>query len=223
MFYHFIYPLSEYMSALNVFRYITVRSAFAAITAFVLTLVIGDFVIKKLKQMKVRQTIREDGPKKHRMKQGTPTMGGIMILFSFIVSIAMWGRFDNSYVWIVIVAAVLFAAIGFIDDYMKLKIGTRGMPAKVKLMLQFVFALVVIGIFIRFSGNEIPRITGINIPFIKDPFYLPMWVYVIFTAVVIAGWSNAVNLTDGLDGLATGLSLFVFVTLVIMAYIIGNV
>ncbi|MFP4465572.1 MAG: phospho-N-acetylmuramoyl-pentapeptide-transferase [Candidatus Goldiibacteriota bacterium] len=223
MFYHVIYPLYEYMSVLNVFRYITVRSAFAAITAFVLTLIIGDFVIKKLKKMKINQVIRKEGPKKHRIKQGTPTMGGIMILFSFIISIALWGRFDNSYVWIVIMAAVLFAGIGFIDDYMKLKVGTRGMPGKIKLTLQFLSAFAVIGVFIYFSGTKIEGITNVDIPFIKDPFYLPMWLYVIFTALVIAGWSNAVNLTDGLDGLATGLSLFVFVTLVIMAYIIGNV
>jgi phospho-N-acetylmuramoyl-pentapeptide-transferase len=223
MFYHLIYPLHVHLSFLNVFRYITVRAAFAAITAFVITLVIGKFVIAKLKEMSVTQVIREDGPKKHLEKKGTPTMGGIMMLISFLVSIGLWGRFDNEFIFIIIFSVVWFAFVGFLDDYMKLKVGTRGLKSWHKLLLQFAGAAVIVGAYLHSESKTFAYTTFVNVPFMKNPLQLPVWLFAIFAAFIIAGWSNAVNLTDGLDGLASGLSLFVFATFVVMAYIIGNI
>ena len=223
MFYHLVYPLSEYLSVLNVFRYITVRAAFAAITAFVLTIIIGNILIKKFKEKGVVQAVRKEGPKKHTItKRGTPTMGGIILILAFLLSMALWGRFDNNLIYIIYVAVIWFGLIGFIDDYLKLKIGTRGLSAKLKLVLQFVGGFGIMALYLHLN-KDFAYLTHINIPFIKQPFYLPVWLYVAFTAFVIASWSNAVNLTDGLDGLASGLALFVFIAFVFMAYIIGHV
>lgn len=223
MFYHLIYPLHVHLSFLNVFRYITVRAAFAAITAFVITLLIGKFVIAKLKEMSVTQVIREEGPKKHLEKKGTPTMGGIMMLISFLVSIGLWGRFDNEFIYIIIFSVLWFAFTGFLDDYMKLKVGTRGLKSWHKLLLQFAGAAVIVAGYMISEGKTFAYANYINVPFMKSPVQLAPWLFAVFAAFIIAGWSNAVNLTDGLDGLASGLSLFVFATFVVMAYIIGNV
>jgi len=222
MFYHLIYPLSDYLSVLNVFRYITVRAAFAAITAFVLTLIIGKIIIKEFKKRGLVQAVRKEGPKKHTItKRGTPTMGGVALIAAFLISMALWGRFDNSLIHIIYVAVIWFGMIGFADDMMKMKIGSKGMPAKVKLVLQFIGGFGITAMYLYLNGH-FEYLTHINIPFIKQPFELPVWVFVIFAAFVIASWSNAVNLTDGLDGLASGLALFVFIAFVFMAYIVGH-
>ena len=223
MFYHLVYPLHIYLSFLNVFRYITVRAAFAAITAFVITLLIGKTVIAWLKSLSVTQVIREEGPKEHLKKKGTPTMGGIIMLVSFFVSMGLWGRYDNSYTYILLFAAFWFALIGFLDDYMKLKIGTKGLSAGWKLVMQFFGALVVVALYLLYEDPAFTYTTFLNMPFVKHPVNLPVWLYTIFAMLIVAGWSNAVNFTDGMDGLASGLSLFVFGTFVVMAYIIGNV
>jgi phospho-N-acetylmuramoyl-pentapeptide-transferase len=222
MFYHWIYPLHEHISFLNIFRYITVRAAFAAITAFFVTLLMGNFVINKLKEMKVGQVVREDGPKKHLAKQGTPTMGGVMMLFAFLISMAFFGRFDNEYVYMAVFSAVWFGAIGFIDDLLKLKIGTRGLPPKGKLILQFVGACAIMAVYL-FLEKDKPYRTELTIPFVKTFLSLPVWVYFAIGVLMITGWSNAVNITDGLDGLASGLCLLVFGALIVMAYIVGNI
>jgi phospho-N-acetylmuramoyl-pentapeptide-transferase len=223
MFYHLIYPLHMQLSFLNVFRYITVRAAFAAITAFVVIVVFGSLLIRLLKQASVVQVIREDGPKKHFLtKQNTPTMGGFIILFGFVISMALWGRFDGHFVWIALGAVLWFSFVGFLDDYLKLKVGARGLPGQFKLILQFIGAFFIIFFYTRAAAN-FPYLLYVNVPFIKTPFALPEWLFYIFTMLIIVGWSNAVNLTDGLDGLAGGLSFFVFVALMIMAYVIGNV
>jgi phospho-N-acetylmuramoyl-pentapeptide-transferase len=222
MFYHLIYPLHVYISFLNVFRYITVRAAFAAITAFVITVLIGKAVIAKLKAMSVTQVIREDGPKKHLEKKGTPTMGGLLMLVSLLVSIGLWGRFDNGYIFIILFSILWFAFVGFMDDYLKLKIGARGLSSGPKFLMQVLGAAVIMAAYVYINGKTFAYTSFINIPFVKNPIQLPVWFFVIFGILIISGWSNAVNLTDGLDGLASGLSLFVFVTFVAMAYIIGN-
>jgi len=199
-----------------------VRAAFAAITSFAIMLLIGKPVIAWLKKLSLTQVIREDGPKKHLEKKGTPTMGGLMILAAFIVSVLLWARLDNLYIYIIIFCAVWFAGIGLIDDAMKLKVGTKGLSAGMKLILQFAGAAIITGIYIGFEAGSFSQATQINVPFKKKSLVLPVWLFVFFACLVIAGWSNAVNLTDGLDGLASGLSLFVFATFVVMAYIIGN-
>jgi len=223
MFYHLIYPLHQYFSFFNIFRYITVRSAFAAITAFIIVILIGKFVINKLKENGIIQVIREDGPKKHLEKKGTPTMGGIIIFIAFIISLGLWGRFDNNYTFIIIFSVFWFAIIGAIDDLLKLKIGTKGLSAKSKLFLQFLGSFFIVLIYLKLTSNTFAFKTHINIPFIKTPFLLDIWLYTIFAMLVITSWSNAVNLTDGLDGLAAGLCLFIFLTLVVLSYLIGNI
>ncbi|MCX7697847.1 MAG: phospho-N-acetylmuramoyl-pentapeptide-transferase [Candidatus Goldbacteria bacterium] len=223
MFYHLIYPLHEYISFFNIFRYITVRAAFAAITAFIIAVLIGKFVINKLKKYRVIQVIREDGPQKHLEKKGTPTMGGILIFISFIISLALWVRFDNSYVYIILFSVFWFFIIGLIDDLLKLKIGTKGLTVKRKLFLQFLGSFLIILLYLKFTSNTFAFKTYINIPFIKTPFLLNMWIYIVFAMLVIASWSNAVNLTDGLDGLAAGLCFVIFITLTVLPYLIGNI
>ena len=223
MFYHLIYPLHLTYSFLNIFRYITVRAAFAAITAFVISLLIGKLVIAMLRKMSVTQVIREEGPKEHLKKKGTPTMGGLIMLAAFLGSMLLWGRFDNNYTYIALFATVWFAFIGFLDDYRKLKVGTKGLSAKWKLLMQFGGAFAIVAMYLMFTDNTFQFSTYLNIPFVKNPVNLPVWVYAVFTMLIIAGWSNAVNFTDGMDGLASGLTLFVFATFVVMSYIIGNI
>jgi len=200
-----------------------VRTAFAAITAFIVSILMGGFVINKLKEHKIVQVIREDGPKKHLEKKGTPTMGGILIFISFIVSIGLWGRFDNSYLYITVFSVFWFMIIGLIDDLLKLKIGAKGLPAKAKLFLQIIGSLLIVLLYLKFTSNTFAFKTHINVPFIKTPFSLNVWIYSIFAILVITSWSNAVNLTDGLDGLASGLCFFVFFILVVLSYLIGNI
>lgn len=223
MFYHLIYPLHQYLSFFNIFRYITVRAVYAAITAFFITVLIGKFIINKLKAKKVIQIIREEGPQKHLEKKGTPTMGGIIIFISFIISMGLWSRFDNSYVFIIIFSIFWFVIVGFIDDLLKLKIGTKGLTIKSKLFLQFLGSFLIVLLYLKFTSNTFAFKTHINIPFIKTPLLLDTWIYIIFAMIVITSWSNAVNLTDGLDGLAAGLCLFIFLTLVVLSYLIGNI
>ncbi|MCE5300826.1 MAG: phospho-N-acetylmuramoyl-pentapeptide-transferase [Spirochaetia bacterium] len=222
MFYHLIYPLHVYVSGFNVFRYITVRAAFAAITAFIISMLIGKYVIAWLKSLSVTQVIREEGPKEHLLKKGTPTMGGIIILAAFFGAMLLWCRFDNNYVYIVFFAALWFGAIGFVDDFMKLKVGTKGLAAKWKFLLQLAGGLIVAFMYAGFSDPAFKYATLLNVPFVKNPVAVPLWAYIIFIMVLIAGWSNAVNFTDGMDGLASGLLLFIFGTFVVLSYIIGN-
>jgi len=221
MFYHIVYQWHVYISFLNVFRYISVRAAFAAITAFVMTLLAGKFIIEKLKGLKVNQVIRTDGPQKHLSKAGTPTMGGIIIITAFLTSMLLWARFDDTYIYYILVSVIWFGFIGFLDDYMKLKVGTKGLSIKAKLIMQFIGGLIIVFMYV-FLEKDFKCLTCLSIPFIKYPITLAMWFYIGFTAFVIASWSNAVNLTDGLDGLAAGISLFVYATFGVMAYIIGN-
>lgn len=223
MFYHLIYPLHIYFSFLNIFRYITVRAVLAAFTAFLIVLLFGNLFLKFLRKNKVIQVIREEGPKKHLIeKRNIPTMGGILLFIAFLISCILWCRFDNNYVYIVIFTTFWFALVGFLDDYLKLKRGTKGLSAKLKLALQLLGSIIIMIMYIKFNENTFQYTNHINIPFIKYPFELPLWLYIVLAVLLIAGWSNAVNLTDGLDGLAAGLSLFVFATFAVMAYLIGN-
>lgn len=223
MLYNFLYSLNVHFSFFNVFRYITVRSVLAAVTSFLIVLILGKYFIRFLKNKNIIQKIREDGPKKHIIeKQNIPTMGGLLIYFAIIISCLLWCKLDNNYVYIILISATWFAAVGFLDDYLKLKIGVKGLSVKSKLFLQILGGLIVVYLFIWFNKTSFQYINYINIPFIKYPFYLPLWLFIIFAVLIIAGWSNAVNLTDGLDGLATGLSIFVFATFIVLTYVIGN-
>ncbi len=224
MLYHLLYPLQEYFGALRVFQYITFRAAGAAATALLLAFVVGPPIIRKLRSHKVGQIIRADGPTSHQSKVGTPTMGGVIILLCTIVPTILWARIDNRYVIVAMIATLWTGAIGFVDDYLKIVQGKpRGLVARYKLVGQVVFGAV-LGIYLLqlpLATNLPPNAT--TLPFFKYVLVL-LWpsVYVAFVALVTTGSSNAVNLTDGLDGLAAGLSMIAAGTFAIFAYVIGR-
>jgi phospho-N-acetylmuramoyl-pentapeptide-transferase len=220
MFYHFLYSLHSEISFFNVFRYITFRTIYATLTAFFICFIMGPWVINILRKMQIGQFIRKSGPESHFDKAGTPTMGGIMILFSIVLSTLMWADVYNRYVWIVVLAAIGFTAIGFTDDYlMQIKKRSKGLSAKSKIFLQIVLALI-IG-WLTYSTPDFS--TKITIPFMKNVTPdLGVW-YIFFAAFVIVGTSNAVNLTDGLDGLAIGPVIISAATYMVFAYVAGHI
>lgn len=221
MFYHLFYPLSSDYSIFNVFRYITFRSAYAGITALALSLIFGPMVIRGLQKLEIGETIRADGPQSHATKSGTPTMGGLLILFTFLLSTLLWSNLTNIYIWLLVFVAVGFGLIGFVDDYLKLRKG-KGLKARTKFFWQTVLALAV-GIFITyFDPNRTTFATNLYVPFFKDfSPDLGGW-YVLLIVVVIVGTSNAVNLTDGLDGLAIGPIIIATMTYTALVYITGH-
>ncbi|MDR0637710.1 MAG: phospho-N-acetylmuramoyl-pentapeptide-transferase [Spirochaetaceae bacterium] len=220
MFLEFLYPLTKYLTVFNVFQYITLRGAYAALTTLVLCFLLGQPIIRKLAALKCRQTIRADGPATHLAKGGTPTMGGVMIILSVTVSMLLWQNFHNSRVWVTMIAFLLFGLIGFIDDYLKIRgHNADGLSPKGKLVLQCIAAAVIAG-YLLMTGDE--KTTALYIPFFKNPVAdLGYW-WAPFAVLLIVGESNAVNLSDGLDGLATGLLIFMFITLAILTYLSGR-
>ncbi|SLM30691.1 phospho-N-acetylmuramoyl-pentapeptide transferase [Desulfamplus magnetovallimortis] len=208
------------LSFLNIFRYITFRTIYGGLTAFLICFILGPYVIKRLSRMQIGQFIQADGPKSHLEKEGTPTMGGILILFSIISSILLWARLDNYYVTIILLSILSFGMIGFIDDYMMLiKKRNMGLTAKGKFMLQVAVA----GGISWLIYNCPDFSTRITIPFLKtlSPD-LGMW-YIPFATLIIVGTSNAVNLTDGLDGLAIGPIIIAAVTYMLFAYVASHI
>ena len=221
MFLEFINLLTQLDSGFNVLHYLTLRAILAMLMALFVSLAFGRFFINRLQQYQIAQVVRDDGPKSHLIKAGTPTMGGILILFSFISSVLIWGNLHNVYLWIVIVTALVFGGIGFADDYLKIKKhSSDGLSAKQKFLAQ---SLAAIGIGIWLVNNSQPIPTDLFIPFFKD-LALPLGSIglVIFSYFVIVGSSNAVNLTDGLDGLAIMPVVLILGALAIFAYINGN-
>ena len=221
MLYHLLYPLRGQVHAFNVFRYITFRTAAATLTALLISFVFGPWVIRKLRELKVGQQVREDGPETHLHKAGTPTMGGLLILLSVTVPTLLWSDLTNIYVWLVLAATLSFGAVGFYDDYLKVvRKKTEGLKARYKFGWQVLIALV-IGLALFFNPLD-PYRTMLSIPFLKDRFIDLMWFYVPFVAVVLVGSSNAVNLTDGLDGLAIGLVGIAALANAVLVYVAGN-
>lgn len=220
MLYYFLYPLSSTLSVLNVFRYITFRMIYASLTAFLICFVLGPWAIRKLSRLQVGQYIRDDGPQSHLAKAGTPTMGGVLIIFSISLSTLLWADLTNAYVWIVLLVTVGYGIIGFTDDYLKLvKKQSKGLGARSKFLAQSVLALTT-GLLVYWS---LDFNTVVTIPFFKKISPDLGWGYVLFAALVIVGTSNAVNLTDGLDGLAIGPAIIVAATYMIFAYVAGHV
>jgi len=220
MLFHLLYPLHTKISAFNVFRYITFRTIYASLTSFLICFVLGPWVIRRLKEMQIGQYIREDGPKSHFDKAGTPTMGGTLILFSIAVSTLLWNNLTNYYVWIVLLVTLSYGAIGFIDDYlMQVKKQNKGLSVRKKFVMQGIIA-VITGILVLMSPEFNTRVT---IPFFKNISPDLGWGYVFFAALVIVGTSNAVNLADGLDGLAIGPMIIAAVTYMLFAYVTGHV
>ena len=220
MIYHFLYPLHTSISAFNVFRYITFRTIYASLTAFLICFIFGPWVIRKLQYMQVGQYIREDGPQTHHQKAGTPTMGGALIIFAVALSTLLWADLSNLFVWIVLLVLIGFGGIGFADDYlMQVKKRSKGLTGKGKLILQTLLALLT-GYLVILSPDFTTQVT---VPFFKQMAPDLGWWYVLFAAFVIVGASNAVNLTDGLDGLAIGPVIIAAVTYMIFAYVSGHV
>ena len=222
MFYHLILPLKEYLSYLRIFQYITFRSAYAALTALVLVLIFGNLLIRRLRRLRFQEEIRELGPESHRGKAGTPTMGGLIILGAVLVSMLLWGNFSNHYVTLLMAATVLLGILGFMDDYIKsIKKNKNGVPARMKLAIQVAVAFMVVMV-IYLSPSEPKHLTQLFIPFFNEPVADMGTIWIVFAMVVIIGSSNAVNLADGLDGLAVGSVISVGVSLGIMAYLTGH-
>ncbi len=220
MLYHLLYPLHTTISAFNIFRYITFRTIYASLTAFLICVLLGPWVIRKLSEMQIGQYIREDGPQDHVKKAGTPTMGGILIIFSLIVSTLLWSNLTNYYIWIVLIITTGYGIIGFVDDYlMQVKKKSKGLSVRIKLLMQVILAIVACVLVYLYPDFN----TRITIPFFKNISPDLGWVYIIFCAFVIVGTSNAVNLTDGLDGLAIGPVIIVSVTYMVFSYVSGHV
>ena len=216
------------VKALNVFQYVTFRTAYASITALLISLVFGGRVIQALRSLNVGQQIREEGPQAHMAKRGTPTMGGVLIIGSVLISTLLWARLSSLYVWIVMVTTLLFAAVGFSDDYAKMvKRRSLGLTGKQKLLAQFLIAVAVWAVLRYFTEYA----WNVNIPFIKatsDPnrltsvSYIGPYLYLVFIVIVLLGSSNAVNLTDGLDGLAISVTFIAMAALTGLTYITGD-
>jgi phospho-N-acetylmuramoyl-pentapeptide-transferase len=220
MLYHLLYPLHTVFSALNVFRYITFRTIYAALTAFFICYLLGPWVIRQLSRSQIGQYIREDGPQSHLGKAGTPTMGGILIVGAITLSTLMWADLTNPFIWIVLMVLVGFGAIGFVDDYlMQVKKQSKGLSVRGKLSLQTLLGAAA-GTLVFLVPN-FP--TEVTIPFFKTVSPELGWGYILFAVLVIVGASNAVNLTDGLDGLAIGPVIIAGATYMIFAYIAGHV
>jgi len=220
MIYHLLYPLHTSISAFNVFRYITFRTIYASLTAFIICFLLGPWIIRRLRKLQIGQYIQEDGPDTHHTKAGTPTMGGILMLFAILVSTLLWTNLTNIYVWIVLLIVTGYGLIGFVDDYLMIvKKRNKGLSARTKFCSQSLLAIVA-GLLLYMSPDFDTRVT---VPFFKQISPDLGWGYIIFAVLVIVGASNAVNLTDGLDGLAIGPVIIAAATYMIFAYVTGHI
>ena len=219
MLYHIFYPLAANVKLFNIFKYLTFRSIYAMITALLVCFVIGPWIIRTLESLQARQVIRTDGPESHLQKQGTPTMGGVMILAAIIIPTLLWADLTNAYIWMALFITVGYGAIGFVDDYKKVvKKDTKGLSARQKLFWQVLLAgSVAVFLFLKPGFSE-----ELYFPFFKN-FHPDLWIWFIpFVTLVIVGASNAVNLTDGLDGLAIGPVTINAATYMLFAYVAGH-
>ncbi len=219
MLYHLLYPLKTVFGGFNVFRYITFRTIFAILTALIISLVVGGWFIRKLKELQVGQYIREDGPQSHFAKNGTPTMGGLMIIFTIIITTLLWAELTNPYIWLLILVTIGFGFIGFYDDYLKVvKKHNKGLSGRAKLISQTLVAAVPAIWFYVNPGFD----TTLTVPFFKQVQPDLGWFFVPFAIFIIVGTANAVNLTDGLDGLAIGPVTIAAAFYMIFCYLGGN-
>jgi phospho-N-acetylmuramoyl-pentapeptide-transferase len=219
MLYHLLYPLHTAYTVFNVFRYITFRSIYAAITALLISFILGPWIIKKLGAVGAINSVREDVPARHSSKEGVPTMGGILILAALVIPTLLWADLTNAFVWLALVATLLFGIIGVTDDILKLRRGRgRGLKARYKFMLQVLAAVVVSAILVAVFDFD----TKIYFPFFKSITPDLGWFYVPFVVFVILATSNSVNLTDGLDGLAIGPILVSGGTFMLFCYLAGH-
>ena len=222
MLFELLPPLEPFFGPLNVVRYITFRTAAASLTALLISLVLGPWMIRKLRDFQIGQVIRQEGPQSHRAKAGTPTMGGLLILTAAVVPTLFWADLANPYIWIAVLATCAFGAVGFADDYLKIVRRTHhGLRPRYKMGLQIAIALVIGVILMLLADNNLYN-TRLIFPFFKNLIPDLGWFYVAFAVLVLVGATNAVNLTDGLDGLAIstfGVSAAAFTAL---AYVTGH-
>jgi phospho-N-acetylmuramoyl-pentapeptide-transferase len=219
MLYHLLFPLRDLWSAFNVFQYLTFRSALAGATAVLFSLLLGPATIRWLRRLSVGQSIREEGPERHREKAGTPTMGGVLIVAAVAIPTLLWANLRNHYVWVALLALLGFGAVGFVDDFLKVRRRRNlGLSARGKMALQLVVGAAVGVTLLLLPGHQ----EELHFPFFKN-LILPLGVlYLPFVMLVLVGASNAVNLTDGLDGLAIGATLIAAATYAIFSYIAGH-
>ena len=229
MLYHLLTPLTEYWGALRLFNYITFRAAGAVVTAIVMAFLVGPPIIRRLRAMQIHQVIREGTPDSHQEKKATPTMGGLIILLAAIVPTLLWARLTNRYVWLALFVTAWMGGIGFLDDYLKLKQKregrkNEGLVERYKLIGQLTLGTI-LGLYLwLFPLSTLPG-ASTTLPFYKYILIVPWfaWMYVPFVAFILTGTSNAVNLTDGLDGLASGLVAIAAGTFALFAYLIGRI
>jgi phospho-N-acetylmuramoyl-pentapeptide-transferase len=220
--FHLLAPLRDEYAIFNVVRYITFRTVMAVATAILLSLLFGPWFVRTLRRLSVGQNIRDVGPQSHQVKAGTPTMGGLLILFALTVPTLLWANLTNRYVWLAIGVTLAFGAIGFLDDFVKLrKRRNLGLTARGKFLLQVAVAAIA-GALLPYLGTGTPFSPTLTFPFFKDLVLNLGLLYVPFVAFVLVGSSNAVNLTDGLDGLAIGATLIAAGTYALFSYIAGN-
>ena len=237
--YEFLYPMNHLwapLRVLNVFQYITFRTAYASLTALLISLLLGPWLITRLREFQIGQHIREEGPQSHQKKAGTPTMGGVLIVVSIIVPTLLWANLRTRYLWLAVLATLAFGAVGFADDYIKIvRRRSLGLTAREKIGLQTLFSIC-IGIYLLYLTNTHQYETKLTVPFFKtfapdllidQLFTTPFWffgylpfLFVIW--IVIVGSSNTVNLTDGLDGLAIGCTLIASAALTALTYVTSN-
>jgi phospho-N-acetylmuramoyl-pentapeptide-transferase len=222
MLYHLLYPLNTTIGVLNVTRYITFRTAAASITALVLSMVLGPWMIRTLRNFQIGQVIRQEGPQSHFAKAGTPTMGGLLILASALLPTLLWADLTNLYVWIAVLSTAAFGAVGFADDYLKIvRRSHHGLIPRYKMGLQILIG-VAVGVALMMLARENLYNTRLIFPFFKNLIPDLGWLYVAFATLVLVGATNAVNLTDGLDGLAISTFGVAAAAFTALSYVTGH-
>lgn len=221
MLYHLLLPLRDDFAVFNVVRYITFRTAAAVVTALLLALLFGPRFIATLRRLSVGQNIREVGPQSHQVKAGTPTMGGLLILFAWLIPTLLWSNLENAFVWVAVLVTAGFGAVGFVDDFLKVRRRRNlGLSARAKFLLQVLVAAIAGALLTQLPGNVFSP--TLAFPFVKQLVVNLGLLYVPFVVFVLVGSSNAVNLTDGLDGLAIGAAGVAAATYALFTYVAGN-
>jgi phospho-N-acetylmuramoyl-pentapeptide-transferase len=222
MLYHLLFPFRSQVSVLNVTGYVTFRTAAASLSALAISLALGPWMIRKLREFQIGQVIRQEGPTTHRPKAGTPTMGGLLILTAAIVPTLLWANLTNVYVWIAVLTTIGYGGIGFADDYLKIvRRSHHGLMPRYKMLYQILMAIAV-GIVLLVLSNRGLYSTRLIFPFFKTLIPDLRWGYLAFVIVVLVSMSNAVNLTDGLDGLAISTFAIAAATYTALTYVVGN-